>query len=84
MHSQPGPDQFGLDERSVEELKEKAVAAKGRAYCRCCLFYLARSRFVLHSDPSHKINFFVRSKRIKSLLYWGGVSPCYVGKDSVD
>lgn len=39
MHSGPqkDPDQFGLDERSVEELKEKAVAAKGRAYCRFCL-----------------------------------------------
>ncbi|CAF9919971.1 hypothetical protein IMSHALPRED_004782 [Imshaugia aleurites] len=38
MH--PGPDQetkaseqFGLDDRSLEQLKEKAVAAKGRAYC---------------------------------------------------
>ena len=42
-----GPERFGLDDRSVEELKEKAIAAKGRAYCTCCpstsLF------FVLHS-----------------------------------
>ncbi|KAF6236605.1 hypothetical protein HO173_005386 [Letharia columbiana] len=38
MHSEPsqtrkGSGQFGLDDRSVEELKEKAIAAKGRAYC---------------------------------------------------
>ena len=51
MASGPGPTQkdndlFGLDERSLEELKEKAVAAKERAYCRCCfsmyLVYLNR------------------------------------------
>ena len=27
-------DGFGLDDRLLEELKEKAVAAKERAYCR--------------------------------------------------
>ena len=32
-------DPFGLEERVLEELKEKAVAAKGRAYCRCCSFF---------------------------------------------
>ena len=51
MASGPGPTQkdndlFGLDERSLEELKEKAVAAKERAYCRCSfsmyLVYLNR------------------------------------------
>lgn len=31
---QTGSDQFGLDDRSLEELKNKAIAAKGRAYCR--------------------------------------------------
>ncbi|KAM0802441.1 cytidine deaminase [Usnea florida] len=29
----PGVDRFGLDDRSVEELKEKAITAKARAYC---------------------------------------------------
>ena len=29
---------FGLDEGLVEELKVKAIAAKGRAYCRCYFF----------------------------------------------
>lgn len=45
--TQESPEQYGLDDRSVEELKEKAIAAKGRAYCRCCLFTL--SAFVPHS-----------------------------------
>ena len=40
MASEPGQiqkdtDPFGLDEQLLEELKEKAVAAKERAYCRC-------------------------------------------------
>lgn len=39
MHSGPGQtqkefDQSDLDDRSVEELKGKAIAAKERAYCR--------------------------------------------------
>ena len=40
LEMQSGPDQvhqaldqFGLDDRSVEELKEKAITAKARAYC---------------------------------------------------
>ena len=51
MHSGPqkDPDQFGLDERSVEELKEKAVAAKERAYCRFCLS-VCLSVYVLRLD----------------------------------
>lgn len=36
-----GSGQFGLDDRSVEELKDKAIAAKGRAYCRCRLSTLS-------------------------------------------
>lgn len=31
----------GLDDRSLEELKEKAIAAKGRAYCRFFFIYLS-------------------------------------------
>lgn len=51
MRSEPGQalealDHFGLDSHSLEELKEKAIAAKGRAYCRCCLS--TWSNFVLH------------------------------------
>ena len=47
MASEPGQtqkdiDHFGLDEQLLEELKEKAVAAKERAYCRCCFFYVPR------------------------------------------
>ena len=49
MGSEPGQtqkdtDSFGLDERLLEELKEKAVAAKERAYCRCCFSYLPQLR----------------------------------------
>ena len=33
-----GADDFGLDDRSLEELKEKAIAAKERAYCRCLVY----------------------------------------------
>ena len=41
MHSeqsrtQGGFDDFGLEDRVLKELKEKAITAKGRAYCRCC------------------------------------------------
>ncbi len=40
MSSEPDPikkgaDEFGLDDHLLDELKEKAVAAKERAYCRC-------------------------------------------------
>lgn len=31
-------DEFGLDDGLLEELKEKAIAAKGRAYCRCLVY----------------------------------------------
>ena len=48
--TQKDTDPFGLAEPLLEELKEKAVAAKERAYCRCCsslyLVYLS-SLFVL-------------------------------------
>ena len=50
IHNNPDPhdpddednENFGLDDRSVRELKEKAIAAKGRAYCKSCrsFFYL--------------------------------------------
>ena len=33
------PNDFDLDQRSVEELKVKAIAAKERAYCKCYLFF---------------------------------------------
>ena len=36
--TQRGSDEFVLEARSVEELKEKAIAAKERAYCTCSLF----------------------------------------------
>ena len=32
--AEKGADEFGLDDRLLEELKEKVVAAKERAYCR--------------------------------------------------
>lgn len=34
-------DEVGLDDRSLEKLKEKAIAAKERAYCRFSSIYLA-------------------------------------------
>ena len=82
MHSGTGQmqkghlDQFGLDERSVEELKEKAVAAKGRAYCRFCLSVClcTSSGFVLCSGRWSKRDFFVWFKRMRGLLYWGYVT----------
>ena len=66
MASEPGQtrkdtDAFALDERVLEELKEKAVAAKERAYCRCWFFYL----------PS-RLHFF--SMLLLSLLFLNGKS----------
>ena len=52
--AQKDNDLFGLDQRSLEELKEKAVAAKERAYCRCCF-----SRYLVYLNRWIKIFYLV-------------------------
>lgn len=61
MHSEPvqtqeGSNDFDLDQGLLEELKDKAIAAKGQAYCRCCpchsyLFYVYKKADAKEQGP---------------------------------
>ena len=63
--TQKGVDQPGLDDRSVEELKVKAIAAKERAYCR-----LSSKSILVHICNAyrfHEFDYSIPSVQAKSM-----------------